>query len=171
MFIMENEILGLRQYSHTDDFDWYMCWQDIDTQKGYNVIIDQSFDEFCNFDINRFKFWVTVVDKCTNENIGTLRLGPDENHPDLAIWIYPKHRNKGYGYASFKLALEYIFANHEYEEISAGCYCDNIYSKKILEKIGFVRFPEGDENEDNCFTGEMTTQMEYRIKRDYIENI
>ena len=85
MFVIENETLGLRQYIHADDYDWYMCWQDIDTQKGYNGMFNESFDEFCTFDINRFKFWVTVVNKSTNENVGTLRLGLDEKYPDLSI--------------------------------------------------------------------------------------
>ena len=46
MFVIENEHLGLRQYTHADDHDMYLCWQDIDTQKGYNGIFDQSFDSF-----------------------------------------------------------------------------------------------------------------------------
>ena len=47
MYIIETETIGLRKYTHGDDYDWYLCWQDIDTQKGYNGIFDETFDEFC----------------------------------------------------------------------------------------------------------------------------
>lgn len=84
MYLIENDLIALRQYTHDDDYDMYLCWNDIDTQKGYNGIFDQSFEEFNKFDIDRFKFWVTAVDKATNESVGTLRLGTGEV-PDLAI--------------------------------------------------------------------------------------
>ena len=46
MFLIENETPGLRSYTHEDDYDWYRCWQDRDTQKGYNGVFEQSFEEF-----------------------------------------------------------------------------------------------------------------------------
>ena len=45
MYIIETENIGLRKYTHDDDYEWYLCWQDIDTQKGYNGIFDETFDE------------------------------------------------------------------------------------------------------------------------------
>lgn len=166
MFIIENDTIGLRQYTHEDDYKWYLCWKNIDTQKGYNGMFNVSFDDFCkSFDINRFRFWVTVIDKCTNESVGTLRLGLDEECPDLAIWIYPEYRNRGYGSASFKLALAYLFDNYDYQELSAGCYQDNIYSLKVLKKNGFKHHPEYDEKEIDCFTGNEIIQQEFRIKK------
>ena len=165
MYIIENEKIGLKQYAYDDEYDMYMCWQDIDTQKGYNFILTESFDEFKDDDISKFKFWVVIEDKITKEKVGVIRLGLDEKCPDLAIWIYPQYRNQGYGTNAFKLALSYIFNNFHYQEISAGCYEDNIYSIKMLENIGFIRYPEGDEKETNIFTNKETTQLEYRIKK------
>ena len=165
MYIIENEKIGLKQYTYDDEYDMYMCWQDIDTQKGYNFILTESFDEFKDDDITKFKFWVVIVNKKTNEKVGVIRLGLDEKCPDLAIWMYPQYRNQGYGTNAFKLALSYIFNNYDYKEISAGCYEDNIYSIKMLENIGFIRHPEGDEKETNIFTNKETTQLEYRIKK------
>ena len=165
MFLIENDRIGLTQYTHDDDYDMFLCWQDRDTQKGYNGIFDQSFDDFRVHDIDRFKFWVTVVDKSSNTKVGTLRLGLDETCPDLAIWIYPQYRNRGYGKASFALALKYLFSNYPHNELSAGCFEDNHNSRRILEQLGFVRVPEKDETEENCFTGEPTVQQEYRLNR------
>lgn len=170
MFIIENDRIGLAQYTHDDDADMFECWQDIDTQKGYNGIFNQTFDEFKEFDIERFKFWVTITDKKTNEKVGVLRLGLNEICPDLAIWIYPKYRKKGYGTQSFPLALRYIFDYYHYPEISAGCYEDNTGSLKMLNKVGFVRYPIGDEIEENPFTGEKTTQLKFIITREALKD-
>lgn len=168
MILFEDDDIALTQYTHDDDIDMYECWNDIDTQHGYNVVFTDSFDEFIKFDIEKFRFWVTVIDKRRNEKVGTLRLGLDKICPDLAIWIYPQYRNIGYGTRSFRLALKFIFQNYRYKEISAGCYSDNTYSMKMLIKVGFDRYPDGDAVETNCFTGESIVQKEFRISRDTV---
>ena len=165
MFFIENDVIGLRQYTHEDDREMYLCWQDPGTQKGYNIVFDLSFDQFRKQDIGRFRFWAAIIRKETNESIGTLRLGPDENCPDLAIWIYPAFRNQGLGTQAFRLALQYLFEHYHYDELSAGCYCDNVASLKMLKRIGFVHHPQHDQKEPNCFTGEETTQLEFRITK------
>ena len=165
MFLAENDLVGLAQYTHSDDRDFFECWRDLQTQKGYNGFFRESFHEFSKHEIDRFKFWVTAVDKGSNAKVGVLRLGLDDVCPDLAIWIYPDYRHRGYGKSAFRLALEYVFSHFNYDEISAGCYDDNIYSRKILEDIGFVRYPKGDGREINCFTGEQIIQREYRVGR------
>ena len=165
MYMIENEDIGLVPYTHEDDADMYLCWQDPQTQKEYNFVFNQPFEAFTKTDISRFKFWVTVIDKKLNQRIGVLRLGLDEICPDLAIWIYPPYRNQGYGTKAFRLALAYIFDNYPYQEIGAGCYCDNVYSLKMLHKLGFVRIPVEDEKEPNCFTGEETIQFSFKIEK------
>ena len=126
VLITENSMVGLTEYTSNDFADMYLCWTDIDTQKGYNGTFNQTFEEFERFQLKQFelqfKFWVTIIDKQTSQKVGVQRLGLDEICPDLAIWIYPQHRNKGYGTQSFKIALEYIFENYPNMEISAGCY-------------------------------------------------
>ena len=170
MYIIERDNIALIPYTHEDDYDMYLCWKDKQTQKGYNFVFNQPFEDFKEMDINRFKFWVTVIDKKLKKRIGVLRLGLDEECPDLAIWIYPQYRNNGYGTKSFRLALEYIFENYPYQEISAGCYCDNTFSLKMLNKLGFIRFPDGDEKEPNGFTGEETIQLAFKIAKCSFEN-
>lgn len=169
MYIIENDRIGLMQYTHEDDYDMYLCWQDMATQKGYNYIFDVPFSEFQKTDIEQFRFWVVVVNKATNSRVGVLRLGLDEECPDLAIWIYPRYRNNGYGKESFHLALKYIFAAFDYREISAGCYADNTYSLKMLSSLGFVRYPEGDQKEKHCFSGRETIQFSFKIRQDILK--
>ena len=168
MFLAEDDVIGLSPYTHDDDPDMYLCWQDIGTQKGYNFRFDIPFDAFIQHDISRFKFWMTVVDKKRNAKIGALRLGLDETCPDLAIWIYPPNRNMGYGKQAYWLALQYLFERYPYQEISAGCFTDNKPSRKMLKRLGFTRHPAGDAEEENPFTGEKTTQLAFRISRDRV---
>ena len=147
----------------------YDCWSDMDTQRAYNFKFAEDFNEFTEFEIAEFPFWVTVFDKKKEVKVGTLRLGADDKYPDLAIWVFPKYRNKKYGTKSFRLALQYLFEHTHFIEISAGCYSDNRYSKRMLLNIGFYHYPEGDVKEISCFTGETLIQEEYRITRDILD--
>lgn len=169
MFLIENLHIGLTPYTHNDDEDMFSCWLDMDTQKGYNCTYEQALEGFRRFGIERFPFWATVVDKKLDRRVGSLRLGLDEICPDLAIWIYPQYRHRGYGNRSFSLALKYIFGNYQYSEISAGCFEDNLYSMRIIEKLGFIRYPKGDVVEKDCFTGQDRTMQEFRITKSMME--
>ena len=46
MYLIEEDDLALAQYTHDDDHDMYLCWQDEQTQKGYNYVFDQPFERF-----------------------------------------------------------------------------------------------------------------------------
>lgn len=159
-YIAENERIGFVQYTHDDDTDMLTCWQDRDTQKGYNYAFDGSLDDLSSIDVTAFPFWVVVVDQSSGAKIGVLRLSSGEEQ-DLAIWIYPNYRGMGYGTEAFSLAVNYIFCNLNLREIYAGCYCDNKASLKMLERVGFIRYPAGDQQEDDCFTGKPTTQLSF----------
>lgn len=169
MFLIEDAHIGLLPYTHNDDADMFSCWLDIDTQEGYNCKYDQALEGFRRMEIERFPFWVTVVDKKLGRKIGSLRLGLDETCPDLAIWIYPQYRHRGYGAHAFALALKYIFSNYPYPAISAGCFEDNLYSMRIIKKLGFIRYPDGDVVEPDCFTGRDRAMQEFRISKSAID--
>lgn len=165
MFLIEDARIGLAPYTHADDEELLACWLDADTQRGCNCRCEHALEDFRRFEIERFPFWVTVVDKELDRKVGSLRLGLDETCPDLAIWIYPQYRHKGYGGSSFALSLKYIFSQYSYPEISAGCFEDNLYSMRILKKLGFVHYPDGDAVERDCFTGQDRIMQEFRIAK------
>lgn len=170
MYLIKNDTIALVPYTPDDAPDFYRCWQDHDTQKGYTYKFDDSLSEFSKIAIDRFKFWVTVRNIITNEKVGVLRLSPDEIDPALAVWIFPEYRNMGYGKNGMLLALEYIFENYSFEAITAGCFERNKYSKKILERIGFKHSPAADTIERDCFTGEKIKMLMYRItKEDFLK--
>lgn len=169
MFLIEDSHIGLSPYTHHDDKDMFSCWLDMDTQKGYNCTYEQALEGFRHFEIERFPFWVTVVDKKLNTRVGSLRLGLDEPCPDLALWIYPQYRHRGYDTSAFVLALKYIFGNYQYPEIAAGCFEDNLYSMRIIKKLGSIHCPDGDVVEKDCFTGQDRIMQEFRITKSMME--
>lgn len=169
MYLCENENIGLMQYTHADDQDMYLCWLNEETQRGFNHKFQMSFTEFTQCDITRFPFWAVIVHKQTQQKIGTLRLGISSGDTDLAIWIYPQYRAQGFGTQAFQLALTYVFSNYKYNAIYAGCYQDNVKSRKMLERIGFSRLFAEDIVEENCFSGEKTVQQVFIMTRDMWE--
>lgn len=171
MFVIEDKKIGLMQYTHDDDRDMYDCWMDVDTQKGFNILFNESFEEFCSFKIDEYRFWVTVYDKSKNRRVGTIRLGLDEIYPDLAIWIYPDHRHLGYGTSAYKLALRYLFERYGFSKLSAGSYSNNLSSIKMLKNLGFVRCHERDSMETSVFTGETITQLEFLITQEQFHKL
>ena len=63
------------------------------------------------------------------------------------------------------MALLYLFEKYQYQQLSAGCYCDNEASQRMLISIGFKRYCGGDCEEINVFTGKPTVQQEFRITK------
>ena len=137
--------------------DWVAYWQDEVTWRGFNFIPPKDCDWLKEQNIGRFPFWVTAVNRETGEKLGSMRLSPDAA-PDLAIWVYPQYRGKGWGERMYRLALEYLFS-HGYDTIYAGCFPFNKPSLRILEKMGFIRWPEGDTKEASVFDGSEITML------------
>ena len=55
VYISDGEVCLSEYISEIDDLDFYNCWLDEETQKGYNYIRDDSFDVFKSKPIrNRF---------------------------------------------------------------------------------------------------------------------
>jgi RimJ/RimL family protein N-acetyltransferase len=163
---IENIELSLVKYSHDDDRGMYECWLDIDTQKGYNGVFDESFEKFQKEYISRFHFYSSIIEKKSKKIIGAVRLSPPEYEPDLAIWIFKSYRNKGYGYKAFSLGLRYCFNKLKLEKVGAGCYENNVASMRMLEKIGFVRDCLGDICEIDVFDKFQIKQLNYVLTKD-----
>ena len=108
--LIEDQCIALIPYSEEDEADFRACWQNESTQRGYNFVLSENADAHIFGKIADYPFWVVAVEKNTGSKLGVLRLSPDEN-PDLAIWVYPAHRGKGWGGRMFRLALEYLFSH------------------------------------------------------------
>lgn len=160
-----NDILRLVEYQKCDDRVIYENWQDDETQKGFNYILKESFEEFSARETKqRFVAMIQLTE--TDELIGYVGISPPESIPDLAIWLFKPFRNKGYGTSAFALATKYAVDVLKIDELHAGAYPDNIRSRKMLEKCGYVPYPEGNVREKHYLTGEDIVQFDYIYRKE-----
>ena len=160
---LEDEIVALSEYmSASDDAACYHCWQDNETQKGYNFQLTKSFEEFKSGGV-RSRFLATIIRKSDGTCVGAIFLSPENSLPDLAIMIYPPYRRNGYATRAFSLGVAYCFDTLKMERIYAGCYPQNAASLRMLNKCGFKPHPQGNQNEQHFLTGEDIVQLDFVI--------
>lgn len=74
-------------------------------------------------------------------HIGNIKAGPEDNRNkkiDVGLMIGNKeYWGKNIGTEAIELITKYIFDNLDINRIEAGCYEDNIGSKKAFEKNGY----------------------------------
>ena len=156
-----DDCLALEEYcNELDAKTEYDCWQDPDTQKGYNFQMDMDYEKFKNRPV-RSRFHAVIQRKEDGAVIGFISLSPEHRPPDLAIMLLKEYRGHGYGTAAFSLALKYCFDAFALDKIYAGCYEGNTASLKMLQKCGFVPYPEGNEEEEHYLNGLPITQYDY----------
>lgn len=160
IYITDGFVALCEYRKETDDMDFYHCWKDQDTEKGYNLIRTETFEEFANHSI-RSRFIATVVRCSDNACVGIIFVSPDHTLPDLAIMLYPPYRGQGYGTADFSLGVQYCFETLKVDRLHAGCYESNTASMAMLKKCGFQPHPEGNVNEKHYLTGEDIVQYDF----------
>ena len=163
---IKNDIISLAECLPEDYEDLYNGWFDEEVQRGYNFKFEKTFDTWLSEKIEREKS--QLISNCAiilNENnklIGSVGVSmfPDEPN-DFSIRIFKPYRNQGFGTMAFALGAKYCFDVLGLEKIYAGCYPDNIRSRKMLEKCGFVPHPEGNSEDTHYITGEPVTQFDF----------
>ncbi len=158
---ISDELFDLAEYIPELDAEAnYACWQDIDTQRGYNYKPDFTLEEFMSSP-NRARFRAVAVRKSDGAVIGTVSLSPEGSLPDLAIMLYRPYRGFGYSTPVFGLALRYCFGHFDFDCIYAGCYAWNTKSRKMLANCGFAPHPEGNCNETHFEDGTPIVQYDF----------
>ena len=161
---IENDVICLAECVKSDYRLLFDSWNDADTIRGYNYKLPYSFDEYCEKLKNDTNWGAVIVRLGDNEIIG--RIGISPGLPDLTITIFKPYRNQKYGTMAFLLGVRYCFEVLKLERIYAGCYEDNVSSRKMIEQCGFKRNPEGDDIEAHIFTGEDRLQLDFVIENE-----
>ena len=157
---VSNDTLRLVEYRQCDDYALYQDWLDPDTQRGYNFVLKESYEEFSKREV-RHRFWAMIQVNSTSEIAGAVGVSPLGTTPDLAIWVFKPYRRQGYGVSAFALATRYAVDKLNISELHAGAYPDNIASQKILNKCGYIPYPEGNIHEKHYLTGDDIVQLDY----------
>lgn len=160
-----NGIVSLAEYIDAlDDLDNYNCWQDPQTQKGYNYRETRTIEAFRS-GVVRSRFIATILKCADHVCIGSIFVSPVDSPPDLAIKLYQPFRNQGYGTMAFSLGIRYCFEFLKLDEVYAGCYEDNVASMKMIPKCGLQPHPEGNQIDKHYLTGEDRLQYDFVIRR------
>jgi len=159
-YLSDGEINLCEYIPLIDDPDLYNCWQDKETQNGYNHKPNESFEGFTHGSF-KARFTATIIRLSDNVPVGAVFLSPEGTEPDLAIMIYKPYRGMGYGSRAFLMGAQYCFDALSLECIYAGCYPHNAVSLKMLKKCGFRPYPAGNQSEKHHITGEEITQLDF----------
>lgn len=157
---ISNDIVSLIEYKPCDDYILYEDWLDPETQKGYNCVYVTTFEDYQARETNpRFSAMIQLNE--TNEIIGTVGISPPETEPDLSIRIFKPYRRKGYGTSAFGLATKYAVDVLKIDELHAGAYPDNVGSRKMIKRCGYIPNPDGNIPEKHYITSEDIIQFDY----------
>jgi RimJ/RimL family protein N-acetyltransferase len=158
---VSDEVISLSEYIDAlDDSDCYNCWQDKETQVGYNHKFTKTFDEYTN-GFTHSRFTATIIKTHDKTPVGSIFLSPENTLPDLAIFIYKPYWGKGFGTRAFMLGVRYCFEVLKLTCIYAGCYPHNTASMKMIQKCGFEPHPKGNQIEKHILTGEEIIQLDF----------
>ncbi|MCL1914423.1 MAG: GNAT family N-acetyltransferase [Eubacteriaceae bacterium] len=81
-------------------------------------------------------FAVTLIGK--NEQIGHLQAIPGENGWEVGYHIAKAHTGKGYATEALEAFLAPAMAYLGLSKINGVCHVDNIASRRVMEKCGFI---------------------------------
>jgi len=159
---IDNDVICLAECIEADYETLYESWNEEDTVWGYNWKMPYSFEDYRNTFKDRENWGAVIIRLEDDEIIG--RIGISAGLPDLTITVFKPYRNKKYGTMAFLLGVKYCFEVLRLEKIYAGCYEDNISSRKMIERCGFKPNPEGNQAERHIFTGEPRCQLDFVIE-------
>lgn len=175
MVLLETERLVIRDNIPDDLEDFYELLSDDGVTKfipGHKVksieeararlqiSIDESISD------KRTKYFFSIIEKQTNEYIGTIGYLVEEEHNneklvDLGYLIKKKYWNNGYTTEAAKKVIEYAFLYDNVIKIKAGCLEENFSSEKIMINCGLIK--EGHLREQQFHEGKWKDRVIYGI--------
>lgn len=140
-------------------------WEVSATSVPFSRYILKQYLENSHRDIYEVKQLRLVI--CTNSGetagfIDIFDFDPKNRRAALGILIVPlKNRNKGYGKEALELVCKYCFTHLGLHQVYANVGEDNISSKVLFEKAGFVL--TGTKKDWNLINDEYKAELTYQL--------
>ena len=152
--LIKTERLSITDIAKSDEKDYYLLYTDQKLNEfwGYDYKVDckepneQYFYEFQN-ELKTKKEEYSFAVRLNEEFIGELVLYNFGYFGDLEIGFrfFEKYHKKGYAFESANALITYAKESLGARKIKCRCYKQNLSSKKLIEKLGFVLNSQTDE--------------------------
>ena len=140
--ILETDRLYIRNLDETDW--WKMKNIFVDFNNSKYAVYDMPFptkDEEIKALTKRFaesNLFFSVFFKDMSDMLGYICFHRDGDKYDLGYCFHSAYHSNGYAYESAKALIEYFISERGAIGFTAGTAIENIPSRKLLEKLGFV---------------------------------
>lgn len=105
------------------------------------VSSEQQAEWWRNLSGNRTDGRFSIVDVASGAVIGMLRvqnIDAVNAHCEIGLDIVPAHRGKGYGTASYRMILEYLFMHYNMHMVFLRVAEFNERARKLYDRLGFT---------------------------------
>ena len=138
-------------------------WSDFEQRSKSDWV--KWFDSLQSSENARFDFRMFIIEKKDGTRVGDIHHFLDLPHRlmEIACWLVPSERKKGYATEATQLIVDYLFLSKELARVQAIVDVRHIASQRVLEKAGFQR--EGTMRDESFDRGEWRDFYLYSILR------
>lgn len=140
---------------HIDKSMCHDIWQNSLDENNRRFVPDEVFEtledatEIVNFIIDSYRnengpFIYAIIRNSDHSDIGYVQLVKIEEGWEIGYHIAEKYTGKGYATHAVKLFLTYLKDNTDIKEVYGIALADNIASRRVLTKTGFILYYEGE---------------------------
>ncbi|WP_373515392.1 GNAT family N-acetyltransferase [Persicitalea sp.] len=147
-YFLEGDIIYLREVRLSDVNENYYAWLNDSSVNQYLETrffprsLENTEQYVKSMDGNSNEIFFAICTKADDKHIGNIKLGPINwihQYADIGLLIGDKdYWGKGLATEAIRLATKFGFSTLNLHKLKAGCYADNVGSKKAFLKAGFI---------------------------------
>lgn len=140
--------LVLRAINSNDYDDFFATWENRDavymliyipwpTTKTYAI----NYLHMLNHQVSRQEalYWaITEPEDGKLMGVIGLSLEPNYDRAELHYWLGKPYWGKGYATEAARRVIDYVFRDLKLHRLEVNCFSDNLRSKRVIEKCGFL---------------------------------
>ena len=144
-YFLKSARLGFRLWTLSDLPFAQQLWGDIEVTRFFGgpfseeEIARRLEREITNRRAHGIQYWPIHL-LSDNDHVGCCGLRPyrlEDDIPELGFHLRPKYWGQGLAREAAQAVIDFAFARIGAKALSAGHHPGNVYSKKVIEKLGF----------------------------------